>query len=1281
MRRVRGRTTAGPLLAVLLVGLLAVSLGHAGTGPTSRAATPGPEGVPAAPSTVVVAPGLTPAPGVTDEGAVGGNVTLTVDVGLPSRDPAGLAAFVNATSVPGTPIYRHFLSAGAADARFGALPQTVASAEGYFDGLGLAASVHPDGLLLSVSGPGPTVGRAFGTSFDLYRTASGATFVSHPTTATLPSVVPWTGAFGLDSAEAFEPEVAVAGAAVPVAPATGCSSTVYLDPCQVASAYDYPWLSGGANGSGRTIAVIDAYSSEEPQSELASDFAQFTSDAGLPSGGLSFAYPVPPTSGLNSSGANSAWKLEDALDLEWARASAPGAAVEMVFSPNPGAGLYFALDWVVSERAADVVSMSWGEPEVGVYNASTTPCSSACNASTDGSFAVLNPVLQLAAAEGISTFAASGDCGAADGTSGVAVNYPASDPYVTGVGATNLTVGPGGTYGSESGWGGNSSGAHPPGCQNLGGSGGGYSVLPRPWWQSGEGTVPSRGRGVPDVSIVGGNLHPVGTVVGGVTVPLAGTSVSTPIWAGIAATADEVHGSDLGLLDPSFYEILRNSSYASDLHDVETGWNGYSAHAGWNPVTGVGTPIVAPLLADLGASVGAVSSLTTYAYASPRFGPAPLTVRFAVSVKGGSGAYPLEGIDFGDGNASTVVGGTANHTFVSPGVYSVQSYVVDSSGNTSSSPPVVVVAGGGTALTVALSANSTAPAVGAPIAFTATVSGGTAPFLYNFSFGDGTFTDNLTTSSAAHAYPAVGTFCAEVVVSDSLSRPDGAASLRLPVSVGGAPARTCGDPSASLSLTGNTTEPVRDAPADFPSLFSSAGGSTAPDDLPTQVALAAVSPLTPYTAACECAIFRSPGTYTVEEWENDTVDEQAMATATVSVAPALVATFNATTLAGPVPLAVTFSATASGGDDASASATHWSFGDGSGATGSSVTATYATVGEYVAIASLSDRGFGNASEAFVIDAEAMGSSAVGLTGTILPAVNLSSGTTVHWNATAVGPASALAGDVVAWNLGNGGSGFGPTANETYTAPVDLLAGNELLASVALDGPRLTPVLKVLIPLPDFFATEAGGFVPAADALQVSEEVYPAAGVVPLLVAGSATTSGPGGVAVTWLFGDNRSGAGPSVSNVYYGAGDFTVRLQAFDGFGDLSDRTDTVVAGAALTLSGCGPRTRQGVAPYTLDLGPTPSGGAGPPYTFRWALPNGTASTATNVSLRFTSAGTYVVTLVVSDAAQAMYGCAWSITVTSLPAVSFFEVLGGGAAAGVGLAVFFLWATRPRPVR
>ena len=314
------------------------------------------------------------------------------------------------------------------------------------------------------------------------------------------------------------------------------------------------------------------YSAAENQSGLSSDLASFSAETSIPVGTVNYVYPVPTTIDLNASGTNSAWALEDALDLEWARASAPGATIDMTFSPDPSAGIYEAVDWLVSEDAVNVVSMSWGEPDTGVFNAFNQPCSAECNATTDGSCRDPRTGSRARGGGRDQLFRGLGRLRGGrrhlrrfhqfSGLGPVRHGRRGNQPHGRGrerLGGGDRLVG-------------ERDGATSPGCNNQGGSGGGYAPSPEPWWQFGI-TDPARGRGVPDVAIDAQN--PVAIVIAGGSGGVEGTSVGTPIWAGIAALADQYAGTDLGLLNPGLYKILGGANYSTDFHDITQGTNGY----------------------------------------------------------------------------------------------------------------------------------------------------------------------------------------------------------------------------------------------------------------------------------------------------------------------------------------------------------------------------------------------------------------------------------------------------------------------------------------------------------------------------------------------------------------------------------------------------------------------------------------------------------------------------------------------------------------------------------
>ena len=92
-----------------------------------------------------------------------------------------------------------------------------------------------------------------------------------------------------------------------------------------------------------------------------------------------------------------------------------------------------------------------------------------------------------------------------------------------------------------------------------------------------------------------------------------GTSASAPLWAAFMAIANQMAGHPLGFINPALYKLVASNAYTMDFNDITTGNNsvshdgvnvqGYPAVTGWDPVTGLGTPILDKLLPDLIASM------------------------------------------------------------------------------------------------------------------------------------------------------------------------------------------------------------------------------------------------------------------------------------------------------------------------------------------------------------------------------------------------------------------------------------------------------------------------------------------------------------------------------------------------------------------------------------------------------------------------------------------------------------------------------------------------------
>ncbi|MHB8351276.1 MAG: PKD domain-containing protein, partial [Thermoplasmata archaeon] len=820
-------------------------------------------------------------------------------------------------------------------------------------------------------------------------------------------------------------------------------------------------------------------------------------------------------------------------------------------------------------------------------------------------------VLMAAAAEGITVLAASGDCGASDGTSGLSTDYPASDPYVTGVGGTVLTVDPNtGAWVSETGWSGNSSGASGVGCVNQGGSGGGYAPFVRPAWQTGTGiSSTEKFRGVPDVALNAGTS--VAITFYGNPSAVAGTSAATPAWAGIVAVGDQYAGRSLGYLNPGLYQILRGGTYAADFHDITQGSNGYSAGIGWDPVTGLGTPIAGALLPELARGTVVPSNLSVAIRANASVGPAPLLVNFTAIGSGGVRPYPSYDFIFGDGNATYTTKPYATHSYPTAGVYNATVLLFDAAGNSSLAVPVVVVVGGGKLLDVTLTANTTSTPLGGNVTFQVQASGGTAPYQYWIWFGDGTSTVPGPGAIATHTYRTAGGFCAWAAATDAAIPEDGGGSIAVSLAVGGVPRPICGSgppPIAHLS----SAVVAADLPGDLPLRFSASGGA---------------GPLTawidaqdPYATACQCGIFRTAGTHEITVYANDSLGASSTASLNVTLYPALQANFTASALSGPAPLRVTFSATASGGRNASAALTTWQFGNGTGSgRGASASYLYTVPGEYLATASLMDQGEGNASSAFLIDVTAPGAAGLGIAGTISSAVRSLVGAPVAFRAVAVG---ASGGPVqFRWNLSDGSSGFGANLTES-PIPTGCAPGANCSLSFTLTATGPGGALKTVAgALPDFFGA-------AYSALDLKVAVGPENATTPYRWSSSVNASGMPGPSVSWSFGDGSGASGPDVQHVYLAPGNYTIGMTVGDAAGDAWSWSQSVqingsrIQPLAIVVV---PGTFTCYAPCLENFSAELSGGAFPPFRVSWSFGPGATGNGTTVAHRFATPGSVTV--------------------------------------------------------
>jgi subtilase family serine protease len=250
----------------------------------------------------------------------------------------------------------------------------------------------------------------------------------------------------------------------------------------------------------------------------------------------------------------SGWYGEETLDVEAVHAMAQGATIHYYASASCNdADFLDTLGRVVDDGTAKLVSNSWDDYEA--------------NESPDATAAYEQVFLQ-GATEGISFMFSSGDDGdelAATGTK--QVDYPASDPYATGVGGTSTGIGAAGNLAFQTGWGTqkyslSADGASWTSVGFLYGAGGGSSALfGRPAYQDGVTSDPHRQ--VPDVAM---DADPnTGMLIGETQkfpkgsvsydeYRIGGTSLASPLFAGMTAlTLQHSGGTGAGLLNELIY--------------------------------------------------------------------------------------------------------------------------------------------------------------------------------------------------------------------------------------------------------------------------------------------------------------------------------------------------------------------------------------------------------------------------------------------------------------------------------------------------------------------------------------------------------------------------------------------------------------------------------------------------------------------------------------------------------------------------------------------------------
>lgn len=604
MTRVIGKVALGSVVCVAMT-LSSAALANADSG--------GRKVVAAAPDWTASAP-KTGAPAPTDR--------LHLSMVLNLRDLSGAEALAAAVSDPGNARYGGYLTSAQWRTRFAPTDADAATVSRWLSSSGFTVTGTPaNHRLVTFDATAERVNAVFGAQLATF-SKDGSQVVAQSAAATVPDAVAplIAGLAGLDSSlraiphhvGAPDPDTAQAQAQRQPAPSAAPTATLpppgavfrNAPPCssyygekpapayspkvvpnpltyvvcgykpdQLRGAYGIDQaLASGYDGRGATVAVVDAYASPTISKDASTYAAR--NDPRHPLRSHQFSQSLPATyTDVNECGA-AGWYGEETLDVEAVHAMAPAANILYAGASSCQAiDLVAAVNSVLDNDLAQVITNSYG------------------STGEPGSVAEVQAAHQSAlqaAAQGVSLLFSSGDDGDEIVHTGTRqVYYEASDPIVTAVGGTSLNVTKTNGYGWEQGWGTGRSILQPnntwspvPPAYLYGGGGGTSRLFRQPGYQ--QGVVPDdianyfgQGphRAVPDVAMDGDPQ--TGFLIGQTqTFPdgslqyseyrIAGTSLSSPLLAGVVAVANQVKGGNLGFLNPRIYKLAGTNAF----HDV-----------------------------------------------------------------------------------------------------------------------------------------------------------------------------------------------------------------------------------------------------------------------------------------------------------------------------------------------------------------------------------------------------------------------------------------------------------------------------------------------------------------------------------------------------------------------------------------------------------------------------------------------------------------------------------------------------------------------------------------
>jgi len=538
---------------------------------------------------------------------------MNLSIGLQLRNQDQLDSLLSAMYDPQSASYRQFLTPDQFDQLFAPTPDQVQQVVTYLQSAGLTVtSVAPNNQLIDASGTVAQVQQAFNTQINTYQLGARTFYANAAAPAVPASISPLIASIsGLDNSVQYQPLYQLQASRHQRTTRAASGPTSGYGPKDLAGAYDAaPLQNANFLGDNQTIALfeLDGYQ----QSDVNQYFQYYNLGAPHINNVL-----VDGASGAAGQGA-----IEVELDIEIAAAMAPHANQLVYEAPNTTQGMNDLYNRIVTDNKAQIVSISWGLCE---------------NSTGPAELQTLNSILKQGAAQGMSFFAAAGDSGAYDcQDTNLAVDSPASDPYVTGVGGTTLQLS-NGSYGSESVW--SNPNDTQRGPEGAGGGGGLSNTFKEQSWQSGPGVQNQYSNGyreVPDVTAdadpnTGYAMYCTVTNAGCPAtgwISVGGTSGGAPLWAGNTALINQYLQSQgkprIGFANPMLYALFNAQQQYPAFHDITSGNNlYYPATSNYDMASGIGSPDVYNMARDLLGGTPAPTPTPSPTTPSPTPSPSP----------------------------------------------------------------------------------------------------------------------------------------------------------------------------------------------------------------------------------------------------------------------------------------------------------------------------------------------------------------------------------------------------------------------------------------------------------------------------------------------------------------------------------------------------------------------------------------------------------------------------------------------------------------------------------